>query len=562
MTRLWKSELRLDLRIGGCQAEMRGAGWQRRLLASASGAGTGAAAISAALSALQLVDDSALLPSDARLTVADEYVFYALLDAQVSAQQALEDATQQFIHALGREDLVVQVTPLPAGSGWLAAALLETHLHSWADALADAGIRLEHLHPALVQDLIELADHIREDDAVIALIRDQGVTLVRLEGGVPGALAWELFDPQDSGALDQRLQTFVHNTAPGPVPRMGQADTSGPPVAIYLYTPGKTLSLYSASLDDDKLGAHPGRRRIEEPSAFEQALASGNGLSVPGGRRRRGGGDDNDTVVDLQRRRRASAGRGHASRPTVDDSGRGQRARMQLIKGGQDAASGDLDHDDASDPYDTAPSRRRGVTTAGTAALTALATRLRQALQRSRARRLERKRIDAELAADSAFHHRDFSPTGSVLPDEWQDTVQSDETSQAEAATTSSHDAHDDEAHLLEMEDALELAFVREDELASVGWQPTRPQIDDVPAPAPPGERRRNPAAALIWAQPVPVPEAELPLAPRADEPPSVQAGRPELPTLADEAAELTDAELQRARRAYAGVERRRSHRA
>jgi hypothetical protein len=392
VSRIWKSELRLELRINGCQAELRGPGLGRRLIASASASGRGAAAISAALSALRLADDIALLPADARLTVADEYVCYALLDTRVSAQQALDDATSQFCEALGRDDLLVQVSPLPRGSGWLAAALLEADLNAWADALADAGVRLQHLHPALVSDLSNVASLIAEDDAVIALLRDQGATLVRLDGGVPAALAWERFDPDDRGVLDLRLQTFVDNTAPAREHPQDSNDVGEPDerVAIYLLPQGKSIRRYSDSIDS-----------VAGPPSLAREIGSWDkSTAMPAGDRHIALAD---RAVD-QRRAASDVAPGRATAPRSTPLM--PEANLPLRPTVRVAAR-------PAEP-DEAPAAPPG-----------LAQRVRDMLERRRAQRAERLRQEKALDEDNLSSlPAVYSPTGSLVADDWQDTQQ------------------------------------------------------------------------------------------------------------------------------------------
>ena len=56
MSLRFKSELRLELRMRSCQAELLPPGWRTRPAAVASGTGEGAAALNAAMSALRLAD--------------------------------------------------------------------------------------------------------------------------------------------------------------------------------------------------------------------------------------------------------------------------------------------------------------------------------------------------------------------------------------------------------------------------------------------------------------------------------------------------------------------------
>ncbi|MBK6853751.1 MAG: hypothetical protein IPG93_19755 [Burkholderiales bacterium] len=381
MSRIWKSELRLELRINGCQAELRGPGLGRRLIASASASGRGAAAISAALSALRLADDIALLPADARLTVADEYVWYALLDTRASAQQALDDATSQFSDALGRNDLLVQVSPLPGGSGWLAAALLEADLNAWADALADAGVRLQHLHPALVSDLTEVASKVSEDDAVIALLRDQGATLVRLDGGVPAALAWERFDIDDRGLLDLRLQTFVDNTTPARARSQETTDNAEADdrVAIYLMPQGKSIRRYSDSIDS-----------VAGPASLAREV---DGWAP-------------STTADRSVGQRRPAAPAPASAAVSRSVQPEREANLPIRRTARLPA--------AQPPQDTAPAAPPG-----------LAQRVRDMLERRRERRAERLRQEKALDEDNLSSlPAVYSPTGSLIADAWQDTQQ------------------------------------------------------------------------------------------------------------------------------------------
>ncbi|MEY8877061.1 MAG: hypothetical protein AB9M60_11170 [Leptothrix sp. (in: b-proteobacteria)] len=206
-----KSELRLALRMRSCQVELLPPGWNDRPAAVASGTGEGASALGAALTALRLADVENL-PTRASLTVADEYLYHRLIDEPLGWQEALEEATTGFMEDLGRDDLRVQVVPLNNGQRWIAAAVPEPDVVEWAEALALAGVQLERLHSALVEDLRQLAHQIPESGAVIALLREEGMSLVKLDGGVPLLLGWERFESSDSVTMEQRLRAFVRST--------------------------------------------------------------------------------------------------------------------------------------------------------------------------------------------------------------------------------------------------------------------------------------------------------------------------------------------------------------
>lgn len=231
------NELRMELRLGSCHAEVLGWGWHHQPLAVADGSGSGAAALSAALQALRLTE-AVDLPAVARLTVADEFAYHTLLDGNLSRDGALSQARARFTAALERDDLRVQVMPLAGGRRWLAAAVAQGDLDAWREALGQAGVRLTHLHTALLEDLRRLSRQIPEDDAVIALLREEGVSLLRVRRGTPIALAWERFDADLPDSLEQRLRGFVRAAAAEARARMGRQ------CVIYLLPPSRALCRY------------------------------------------------------------------------------------------------------------------------------------------------------------------------------------------------------------------------------------------------------------------------------------------------------------------------------
>lgn len=211
MSRPWKRELRLELRTSACYAALHEGGLHRRVLASASAPGRGAAAITAAIAALKRAE-SDWLTADARLTVADEYCDFLLLPDTRDHLGAERLAREAFAKALGHDELLVQSIALPGGSGRLAAAVDLADFDAWTDALLMAGATLQHLHPALTEDLLALQPRIPEADAVLVLLREEGASLVRLEEGVPTALCWERFEPGNQPPLDPRVQRFARQT--------------------------------------------------------------------------------------------------------------------------------------------------------------------------------------------------------------------------------------------------------------------------------------------------------------------------------------------------------------
>lgn len=212
MSRLWKSELRLELRTNVCYAALHSGGLNRRVMGSASAPGRGAAAITAAIDALRMAD-SPFLSADARLTVADEYIDFALMPGHLTAAAAEKRAKDQFAAALGHDELLVHVLALPGHRGWLAAAIDLTDFDAWTEALLNEGVTLRHIHPALIEDLRNLHARIVEPDAVLVLLREEGATLVRLDDGVPASLMWERFDASNHLALESRLRRFARRTS-------------------------------------------------------------------------------------------------------------------------------------------------------------------------------------------------------------------------------------------------------------------------------------------------------------------------------------------------------------
>lgn len=248
MSLRFKSELRLELRIRSCQAELMPAGWRSRPAAVASGTGEGAAALNAALSALRLADVDEL-PGTASLTVADEYLYYRLLDDELGWAEALQEASAGFSEDLGRDDLRVQVIPLNNGRRWIAAAVPEPDVIAWREALALAGVRLEHLHGALIEDLRLLAPQVPEDDAVIALLREEGMSLVHLQAGLPVALGWERFEASDSATMEHRLRAFVRAAAvPSDTERVVYLLPESKALCRYVWGQGQQFGLIAAPL--------------------------------------------------------------------------------------------------------------------------------------------------------------------------------------------------------------------------------------------------------------------------------------------------------------------------
>lgn len=205
MSRPWKSELRVQLGRGST-AVQRLAPWTRRVLDEARVQGAALQALPAALAALRERSEEPL-PAQARLLVPDELAYLSLIERDGGWPAAHRAALDHFAATLGRTDLVVQVAAMPPGTNWLAAAIETGDLQAWQQALADAGVRLAHVELLLLDDLRRLAGQV-PDEAIVALLRDEGSTLVRVERGTPVELRWERCDPRALRLIEQRLMAF------------------------------------------------------------------------------------------------------------------------------------------------------------------------------------------------------------------------------------------------------------------------------------------------------------------------------------------------------------------
>ncbi len=205
MSRPWKSELRVQLGRG-VTAVASCAPWSRRVLAEASAEGAPAQALPAALAALRERTGSEL-PAQARLLVPDELVYFTLVNESAGWPAARQAAARHFAATLGRQDLVVQVVGLPGSGSWLGAALEPADLQAWQQMLAAAGVRLAHVELQLLEDLRLVAPQV-PDEAIVALLREEGTTLVRVERGAPVELHWERCDPRALRLVEQRLLAF------------------------------------------------------------------------------------------------------------------------------------------------------------------------------------------------------------------------------------------------------------------------------------------------------------------------------------------------------------------
>jgi hypothetical protein len=174
------------------------------VLSEREAVGAPAQSIAAVLQALREV---ASLPQTATLLIADEQAYLSLRPAPRRWHEARDEAARHFTSALGRQDLLVQVAEFGHGAAWLGAAIEPGDLEVWRAALAAEGVKLESVGLALLADLAELAPHV-DTDAALALLRREGVSLVRIRGGIPVEFTWERCDPDSMRCIEQRVLAF------------------------------------------------------------------------------------------------------------------------------------------------------------------------------------------------------------------------------------------------------------------------------------------------------------------------------------------------------------------
>jgi hypothetical protein len=217
---LWKSELLVRIGRTECKVQVLSA-WRREVQAEFVAPGKGADAVSAALAGLRS-QGLASLPRSASLLVPDEHAYFTLMPATPAWNTARQAATDHFAGMLGRQDLVVQVAALHGGQWWLAAAIEATDLALWTESLTANGVTLARVELALLHDLRAIARHV-DERAVVALMREEGVTLLRVHEGTPVELSWERCDPHSHHCIEQRLLAFS---------KAGETDTKPDPLIL------------------------------------------------------------------------------------------------------------------------------------------------------------------------------------------------------------------------------------------------------------------------------------------------------------------------------------------
>jgi len=209
VSRRWKSELVAVLGASHCALSVEPGLFGTGMAARSEVSGESPASIAAALQAL-VAGGAPLLPQQARLTVPDERVYFAMLPATSPWSQRLDIAARHFAESLGRQDLHVQISLVDAGRSWLAAAIEEGDRQAWAQPFSDVGIRLHAIEPALTRDLRRIAPDVPAD-CVLVVMRREGAMLLQVRDGEVADLRWERCVEAD---VEQRVEAFVATMPP------------------------------------------------------------------------------------------------------------------------------------------------------------------------------------------------------------------------------------------------------------------------------------------------------------------------------------------------------------
>lgn len=202
----------MRLERNGCELAVRSA-WRRRVVAHAEAEGDAPSSLAAALGRLRAAGLAAL-PRQARLLVPDELAYCAVLPADRPWREARDRAREHFAQALGRAVRDVAVLPLPGARHWFAATVDARDVDAWRAMLAGAGIELVHAEPALLDDLRALAPVVA-DEALLALVREEGVSVARIEAGALVELRWERCDVDSHRCLEQRVAAAAQTVPAG-----------------------------------------------------------------------------------------------------------------------------------------------------------------------------------------------------------------------------------------------------------------------------------------------------------------------------------------------------------
>jgi hypothetical protein len=186
-----------------CEAAIWRAGVQTRCAGRATAAGNGVEAIEKALASL--VAQGHRLPATATVCAEDEFLYFTMLPANTSWNEAHDAAIDYFEAMVGSEDLLVETSLAPCGTRWVAVAIEGGRVDGWRAALTAQDIEMQHVRAALLEDLWSVRDEVPGGNALVAMLRDEGATVVALRKGCIAEISWERCDLAQLPSLSARL---------------------------------------------------------------------------------------------------------------------------------------------------------------------------------------------------------------------------------------------------------------------------------------------------------------------------------------------------------------------
>ena len=224
MSLLLKSELRLRMGPRHCQGEVWLAGWSKAPVASCFVSGASESLLQAALDAFDEQDVE--MPERVCMQVEDEQLFFTLLPLGQSWQvrQGRDMAEAYFSNILDPEPVRVDVTLTPDGTHWLAAAIYADQVEDWRQVLAERGMSLASLRPALLDDLVALQADLQVGNGLVVLVRSEGVSFISVAAGSLVDVMWERCDLDDVDALVARIRSHLR-VLRGELPTQVEGDT-------------------------------------------------------------------------------------------------------------------------------------------------------------------------------------------------------------------------------------------------------------------------------------------------------------------------------------------------
>jgi hypothetical protein len=148
------------------------------------------------------------LPTQARVCLEDEYLYYILMGADIAWRSVQASALARFTAITGEDSLQVSAQLTPCGERWLAVAVAGAQIEALRDGLAGRDITLRHVSAALLDDLRALDSRLPADCVMVAL-RSEGAMLLALAGGRVVDVSWQRCDLHTPKVLAELLRGYV-----------------------------------------------------------------------------------------------------------------------------------------------------------------------------------------------------------------------------------------------------------------------------------------------------------------------------------------------------------------